>query len=851
MGRAVVAIFYVLSFCSGVAALIYEVAWAKMLALTFGSTTMSVAAVVAGFMGGMGLGAWLYHILGDRTRRPALVYGCLEIGIALSTAALSATFYNLPTIFAEISAAIGPGPWFEVLRFASIFVLLLIPAALMGATYPALCSVVIHSARGLDRHLGMIYGINTLGAAVGVLFAGFFLLERFGLHASTYAANAINIAVGCAAIAMFGAGAVRRRAFTAARVEGTRIETHLPRAVTGLVLFGSGLATLSYEIVWFRSLHYFSGNATYAMTTVLIIFLAGLGLGSLLLRRVVNRGSPERDLALCQFAIAVLALGAMACQWFILSRPALRDAISIFSEEVRMRPWWMRIAVQAGISLIIMLPATLFMGLSFPLASRLFVGDVRMLGSRVGSAYFLANLGSILGAVLGVVLLLPLLGTIGGTKATAMLNLVLGVLVLLWIGKRAAGAVLPATAAVLLAAVMIFGLPASHTLRGEDLEEGVPGALVYMEEGDLATVQVIENPDDPSRKAMAIDGYTIGWTDGFKGTQEHRKQILLAHLPMVLNTRIRHTLNIGLGFGGTLRTLAMYPDVETLDCVEINAPVVRACELFGESEVLQDPRVTLIVDDAVHFLLRTDKTYDLIISDGKQHPFYSGNAAMLCLEFYRYALSRMTDEGLFVQWAPLSMLHEDFKINQRTLCEVFPYVEVFYFPQWAVLTVASKRPLSDLPQMSTLRYHRSPVYRDLAPHAMESRESLLSHRVAGKAQLQEVLGSGPLSTWDHMWLDFSAFKASRRDWRYSKRDNLNLLLAAREMEPSDGLGAFILPWEFHQSSALVRQAFAAYYDGEMVEAQVLAERAVAANRQDRAAQVARSFMLSQAFGPDP
>ena len=107
--RAIVLAFYVMTFLSGVAALVYEITWARMLGLTFGSTTLAAAAVIAGFMGGMGLGAWLYHLVYDRAKRPLLIYAMLEIGIAVTTAILTRTFYSLPELFSQLSGSFPPG----------------------------------------------------------------------------------------------------------------------------------------------------------------------------------------------------------------------------------------------------------------------------------------------------------------------------------------------------------------------------------------------------------------------------------------------------------------------------------------------------------------------------------------------------------------------------------------------------------------------------------------------------------------------------------------------------------------------------------------------------------------------
>jgi len=182
---------YAFAFASGGAALVYEVAWTKMLALTFGRTTLAASAVLAAFMGGMGIGAWLYARV--RRRAPPLAtYAALEIGIAVSTAFLTAGFSFLPGIFAAASTLVPTGLPMNLLRVGLVLVLLLLPAALMGATFPALCTALIQTREGVGRHLGPIYGLNTLGAAFGALLAGFVLVEALGLRGSVLFANATN-----------------------------------------------------------------------------------------------------------------------------------------------------------------------------------------------------------------------------------------------------------------------------------------------------------------------------------------------------------------------------------------------------------------------------------------------------------------------------------------------------------------------------------------------------------------------------------------------------------------------------------------------------------------------------------
>jgi spermidine synthase len=821
---------YVFAFASGAAALVYEVTWTKMLALTFGRTTLAASAVLAAFMGGMGIGAWLYA----RVRRradPMASYAALEIGIAVSTAFLTVAFSLLPGFFAAAAPLVPAGTAMNLLRIGLVLGLLLLPAALMGATFPALCAALIQTRDGVGRHLGPIYGLNTLGAAFGALLAGFVLVEAVGLRGSVLFANATNGTIAWAAWRL-----VRRDRRQAGEVspvgdEVATLSSALPTRLTGLVLAGSGFATLAYEILWFRALRYLFGSSTYAFTVMLVVFLIGLGLGGAAFRRASRRLAPERDLAFCQLAIALLALLAMAAQSAVLSTEALEGQISIFYSAVFARAWWLRVMIDAGFALAVMLPATFFMGLSFPLATRLYLGDLRRVDARVGQATLLANLGSIAGAVAAAVVILPQLGTVGGTRAVAVLNLALGAVVLLRVARPAVAAGWLGVAAV--AMVLIWSLlPVRLSFQGGATIDLLQGELLFEEEGDLATVQVWGNPERPQHRAMTIDGTAIGVSAGWNYPL-FSKQILLAHLPMALDRRIAHTLNVGLGSASTLDALATYPTLETLDAVEISAAVVRASRLFDESSVEKDPRVRIVVEDVSHFLLSTDRRYDLIISDGKQGSDFSGNSVLLCREFYEHALARLSPAGMLAQWIPMATPGDDVRTTLRTFAAVFPEMEVFMDGAQSMLMLGSREKIFGRPFLSPDEMRGLRATRDLAALRIRGRDALLSHWVAGREALLEAAGPGPISTWDRTRFEFSAYRTTPDDWAKAPGDNLAVLVEAHRIALAGGASPPVAKGSpFFRSTSLVRQALVERSEGRTLAARRLLERAIRLNPAD-------------------
>lgn len=756
-----------------------------MLALAFGSSLLSVSAVVAGFMGGMGLGAWALYRAQGWVARPLLLYALLEIGIGLSAALWTVGFGWLPEFFARSAELLPMGLPQSLFRVVCVLLVLALPTALIGATYPALCAVLIRDRRDFERRLGWIYGSNTVGAAAGALLAGLLLIPEWGLQATVRSGNLMNLAIG--AVALVGS---RRWGVSAASPSGSAalLPTELPRAVTGTVLALSGMATLAYEVLWFRALRGLVGNSTFALTAVLVIFLLGLGLGALALRRVVDRGQPERDLARVQLGIAGFAAFAMVALQFLLGEPTLVKALGSGLREYH---WLLRIALHGCIALLLMLPATLLMGLSFPLANRLYVGDLRRLGEGVGRAYLLSNLGSIAGSLGAALLLLPYLGSVDGTRLVICLNLALGAWLLLrhlegerrdrW-SELALGA-LPA----LLLLMVVTGNP----------RLGPDDPLVFRREGDLGTVSVHRARWDPQRLAMSIDGAVIGVSEGWAEPVEKRhaaarqlaygvysKQILLAHLPLALDQELESVLQIGLGSATTLEALLLHPQLQSVESVEINPSVVEASRMFPASRVYDDRRLRLVVEDAVHYLLRGSQPLDLIVSDGKQDLEHPGNAIFFSVEFYQLARDRLSEGGLFVQWVGLGTLNSDLRSLLRSMGAVFPYMDGFLLGGSTLLLVASDRSLADRPRASDEAFGSGEVAEQLRRAGAGSASYLRWSWLAGRDDLLETAGPGPLNTWDRPVIAFDTYRASLLQLEAANSLNLSMLLEAAERSDS-------------------------------------------------------------------
>jgi spermidine synthase len=770
---------YLLAFLSGFAALVYQVAWSRMLSLTFGSTTLALSCVVGSFMCGMGLGAWLYHRVGDHFAVSLRAYGLLEIGIAVSTACFTLLFIPLPHAFAALATVFSQGPAMDLLGVAMIFGLLVVPSALMGATYPALCESLICSPEEVGTRLGWIYGLNTVGAAMGALAAGFVMIEILGSHGSVTAANAINLAVGTFALllARRHASALKARASHA----DESLSSEHPYWLTGLVLVGSGFATLGYEIVWFRALHYIMGNGTYVLSTALVIFLLGLGFGGMLYRSALRIGRPERILGLTQLGIAILALLAIGAEQWLLVHPEINSRISAFSSSAVHQSWQSRMGLGFAVSLMIMLPPTLLMGLAFPIASRLFLSSIDSLSSRVGLAYLLSNLGSIVGAIFAAMWILPELGTVKGTELLAGVNVGLGVLVLARVSSRAVR--LASVGAVALVVSLGILLPSRLAFQVQipRSRQGIV-QLVFERESDMGTVQVYGFRNRLDSVAMSIDGTVIANTEAWD-PMLYVKQKVIAHLPMSLDRSIRHTLSLGIASGSTVSTLSQYDWIETIDAVEINDAVIKARRFFFESRVFSDPRTTIFIEDAMHYLLRTNRQYDLIVSDAKQNVKFAGNAKILSKELYEYSLARLSPCGLFAQSLPiLNVTRESLRLTLRTFLSTFPEVEFFIDSPFYIIAVGSRCPIGGRERPTREDLERSGTAREIREMFVPDPTALDALWFASGDELASFIGDGPLNSWDRLPLEFWSYRAPRPHSNEAI-ETLDALLAPRERDP--------------------------------------------------------------------
>jgi spermidine synthase len=736
--RPFVLVLYVLS---GACGLVYEVVWTRWLSLTFGITVFATSIVLAAFMAGLGLGSWLVARRIDRSRNPLRVYALLETGIGFYALLVPAIFRGLEPLYV---AAAGPleGHFllFNLVRASIAFAVLLVPTTMMGGTVPAMGRYLVAQRATVGWDVGLLYAMNTVGAVLGCVVAGFVALPAIGISRTVLLTAATNVTIGGMLLA---SGAGRVGATSPGRTTpdvsaGARGHVHL----AALVFAASGFSALAYEVVWTRVLVAQVHNTTYAFTTMLAVFLAGLAVGDALLLRVYDRvRRPLRWLGAVEMLIGLSVLAA-AVAYGLLRYLGFGLLTSWNAAVVLMM-------VRAG---VVLLPGALLFGMTFPLVARVACPGIGTLGRDLGSVYAANTLGGIAGSLAAGFLLVPLLGQRGTLFALAALNVGLGAMC--WLvdtgGKRR---LVPLSAAAALVVVGPFALPPRLFLEALEMP---PYHLIYYYEGITDTTGVWESTVDGNRVV------TYGDLRGTAGTGTDRLNRMEGHLAHLLHPDPKRSLQIGFGVGNTLAAAALHPEVERLDCVELSPHVRQTASYFWTNDgVLDQPKVHLIVDDGRNYLLRTRERYDVITLEPPDI-FTAGVVNLYTEDFYRQAAAALNDGGLFVQWIPIGEMPErEMRMLTRAFLNVFPETTVWLeLPKGPVpiLLVGSNRPLTiDIATLAR-RMHADPVRQDLVRLGFPEPRQLFEHFVAGTARTARWVADAPSVTDDHTVVDFSTPK---------------------------------------------------------------------------------------------
>jgi spermidine synthase len=757
--RSITTVLALAFLLSGIAGLIHEVVWTRLLSHVFGVTSFAVSTVLAAYMGGLALGSALVAARGAHVRNGARLYALLEIGIGLYALAVPTLLDLIEPIYGAVwrrfHLSFGP---FTVLRFLLASAMLVVPTMMMGATLPLLAHDL--ARRRPQIRATWLYSLNLLGAVLGAAAAGFMLMPSVGVWGTIFAGAMINIAVGVVVYLLPPAGEPAK--------SDAPVEAVAPSPLLLSVAFVSGLLALATQVAWTRVLCLIVGSTTYALSAVLVSYLIALAAGSAYAAR---RAARERSITTDLMVMHLLSGAALVASIY-----AVNQLPFWYLDLYR---WWAPEA-QAGvvgrsitIALGVLFVPVFFAGTVLPLSMAASLPrQSRGTATAVGRIVAVNTVGAICGALLSGFIFVPLLGTQRTLLIVALTTGAMALVIALFRSRnQSAPSVSPpprggdvrggiAFAGALLIVIAAWFRPEWNHSRlhagvfepsrdiGEILDSGE--RVLYQREGRSASVVVLDWVDHP--KFLFIDA-RVNASDH---PGDMATQTLLAQIPLLLAPRTADVFVLGWGSGVTVGS-ALQGDVERITAVELEPAVVEASQLFTHinHDPLSDPRVRLFEDDARHILLAADDTYDVIISE-PSHPWVSGVANLFTQDFYQLAAQRLRADGVMAQWVQSYQISFDtYRTLLATFQSVFPEVAVFFTPGTTdTILIGSRQPLR-LAQLGA-KWSRPATQRELARIELHRPEHLLAGLVLHGEKLRSLTRDVPLNTDDNVRVEFGA-----------------------------------------------------------------------------------------------
>ena len=765
--RYIKPIVWLIFIFSGASGLIYQVIWMRQLTLIFGSTVFATSTVLTAFMGGLALGSYYFgKKIDESTESPLRIYALLEAGIGAFCLVWPLILTVLGALYVLIHRNITSEFYtLSLIRFVLTFGVLLIPSTLMGGTLPVLTRFFVKRLEQLGTNIGILYALNTFGAVIGTVAAGFFLIEALGIRWTLGIGIAINFAVAAIALVLVRKASatedVNQQSAVSSQQEPPVAESNMqpphtenrkPKTENHLALWAigiSGFCALAYEVLWTRIMVFFLGSTTYAFATMLSAFLFGIALGSMVFARWVDRmKQPVAVFGAIQLGIGLFALILM---------PAFEELYGM-SRALQSTFGSSRFWTFFSCFLVMCLP-TFLMGASFPIVTKIYTGSAHQLGKSIGNVYAINTVGSILGAFCAGFMLIPLLGIRPSIVLTVAFNSGIGCL-LMWRGSRQTetgrqllqglSVAMPVLNAG-LAVILLLTVNQPLFLKSAIFKTQRPGDTLvdYNEEVD-ATVTTLK--DDEGVYRLYVD--TNQAADASRwDSPSHR---VIAHLPLLLHPRPKRALVVGFGMGLTSYSITQHG--VTVDAIELSGGVISAAQKHFthiNENVFESPLFNYKLNDGRNHILMTQTKYDMI-STGIIHPLVSaGSSNIYTADFYRLCRRILTEDGIMCQWVPLHRLPEEhYKMIVRTFIKVFPETTLWYkyTPDFVIL-IGTLKPLTIDYKNFIARSQIASIREGLAADDLDGM-SLLDSFMMGPETVRKYVGVGPIHTDNRPRLEF-------------------------------------------------------------------------------------------------
>jgi len=744
-----------LFFITGAVGLAFQVLWIGMLVNVFGTTVYAVSTVVSSFFAGLALGSYVFGKIGERAKNPLRLYGVLEFCVGMYALITLLLFTRMNGIWALTYSIVGSNSFlYSVARFGLCFLILLVPTTLMGGTLPVLSKYFVRNTKDLGWNIGLIYSVNTFGALIGCFLTGFILIAAFGIRSTLYMGVACNVLVALCAFLM----SIREKEHViettdATDAESVGLESDDAMLSTGsikLVLAAftlSGVASLSYELLWTRILVYFIGVQTYAYTVMLMAFLFGIAFGSIVFARFID--SVDDNVFL--FGVVEILIGLFSVVG-LLTIGRLGGIIDFFTTSGMITTWWRYAGAKFLSSALFMLVPTVLIGSTFPVVSKIFVNNVKRVSKNIGDIYALNTIGGIFGSILTGFILLPVLGVRRSVLLIVSVNIVLGLLLIMASGRRktlvgvAAGVLGVAT----FVPVINFATVDRPILQDWNVsQKRSTYDILYCKEGIECTLSVLHNKTS-GQLELNINGQSTAYTT-YLDIQVHK---MLVHVPMLIHPDPERVLVVGFGMGCTAYGATLHEQAH-VECVELVKDEIEAAQFFKSlnHDVLENPRFEFVHDDGRNHIQLVDTKYD-VISFNAIHPRLS--PALYTKDFYQMCMSRMEPDGVICAWLPTTWLTEpEFRSLVKTFIAVFPETTFWLCHTDHVILLGSIGKTAIDFDMFKQRMAQPEIFEHLRTSNFGDPLSFIGTLILGPKGLEAYAGEAATITDDHSRIKFS------------------------------------------------------------------------------------------------
>lgn len=743
----------VLFVLSGFAGLLYQSVWSHYLGLTLGHAAYAQTLVLAIFMGGMAVGAWLASHYTVRWKRLILGYAIVEAVIGVCGLVFHPLFVAYTGLSQEtILPGLGNASLAHGYQWLSAALMITPQSILLGATFPLMSAGLIRAMP--DSHgevLGGLYFSNSLGAAMGALLATFVLLPLVGLPGTVLTAGVLNILVALVAwllsksidegtLAPIADASIARAADSPAQAENALAVRRLGRVLLWSTAV-SGAASFVYEVGWVRLLNQALGSTIHSFELMLAAFILGLAFGGLWIRkRARSILEPVRYVGYVQVWMAIAALLSIPVftqsfawvGWIMGSLSRTAGGYTLFE------------LATAGISLLVMFPAAFLAGMTLPLFTLALLRAGA--GERsIGRIYAANTLGAIAGVALAMHVLIPLMGVRLAVTLAALVDGLVGLYLLRVVNPARLSRPVAAVAGVLVAAAafsVLLGRPdplaqISGVFRTGDARLG-EARVEYLRDGKTATVAVYSTGD---MRTISTNGKPDASLTPLRAapTPDEITMVLAGVLPLALHPDPQRIAVIGWGSGLTTHTLLGSPVPREVDTIEIERAMVEGARLYGErvERAYTDPRSKIRIDDARTFFSVGDRKYDAIISE-PSNPWVSGVASLFTQEFYAFLKRHLTDDGILVQWLHTYEI-DDALVGtmMAALAAEFPHADVYLSNGVDLLIVA--RMHADVAVPAQVAVPGSALEAELGRVGLDRTGQLAMRRIGGAEVLRNFV----------------------------------------------------------------------------------------------------------------